>query len=38
MGDAPMKILMVLTSHDRLGDTGKKLGSGSKSSLPLIMY
>ena len=21
-----MKILMVLTSHDRLGDTGKKTG------------
>ena len=26
MGDAPMNILMVLTSHDQLGDTGKKTG------------
>jgi putative intracellular protease/amidase len=26
MKDAPMKILMVLTSHDQLGDTGKKTG------------
>lgn len=25
-GDAPMKILMVLTSHDQLGNTGKKTG------------
>lgn len=25
-GDAPMNILMVLTSHDELGDTGKKTG------------
>ncbi len=26
-----MKILMVLTSHDKLGDTGKKPASGWKS-------
>ena len=38
MGDAPMNVLMVLTSHDQLGDTGKRLGSGSKSLLPLITY
>jgi putative intracellular protease/amidase len=25
-GDDPMKILMVLTSHDQLGETGKKTG------------
>ena len=25
-GDTPMKILIVLTSHDQLGDTGKKTG------------
>jgi hypothetical protein len=24
--EKPMKILMVLTSHDRLGDTGRKTG------------
>ena len=27
-----MKILMVLTSHDKLGNTGAKLASGSKNS------
>jgi len=26
MNNSPMKILMVLTSHDQLGDTGKKTG------------
>ncbi len=26
-----MKILMVLTSHDKLGDTGKKPASGWRS-------
>jgi hypothetical protein len=28
-----MNILMVLTSHDQLGDTGKKLASGWKNLL-----
>ena len=27
-----MKILMVLTSHDELGDTGKRPDFGSKNS------
>lgn len=27
-----MKILIVLTSHDQLGETGKKPDSGSKNS------
>ncbi len=26
MANTPKRILMVLTSHDRLGDTGKKTG------------
>ena len=26
MANTPTRILMVLTSHDRLGDTGKKTG------------
>ena len=31
-----MKILMVLTSHDQLGNTGTQPASGSKSSrLPI---
>jgi hypothetical protein len=29
-----MKILMVLTSHDQLGNTGRKRVSGSMNSLP----
>lgn len=33
-----MKILIVLTSHDQLGDTGKKLVSGWKNSPLLITY
>ncbi len=31
-----MKILMVLTSHDQLGNTGRKTGSGLRSSPPPI--
>lgn len=31
------RILVVLTSHDQLGDTGNKTGFGSKSWQPLIM-
>ena len=29
-----MKVLMVITSHDQLGNTGRKTDSGSKSSQP----
>ena len=33
-----MKILMVLTSHDQLGDSGVKTGFGWKSLPPLTMF
>ena len=33
-----MKILMVLTSHDQLGNTGRPLGSGWKSSLRRTLF
>ena len=34
-----MKILMVLTSHDQLGNTVGRLASGSKSSpLPTLFF
>lgn len=33
-----MKILMVLTSHDQLGNTGRKTGFGLKSSQPLLCF
>ncbi len=33
-----MKILMVLTSHDVLGNTGLKTGFGLKSSRPLTLF
>jgi hypothetical protein len=26
MGEGPMKVLMVLTSHDVLGNTGRRTG------------
>ena len=32
-----MKILMVLTSHDQLGDTGKKTGFWLKNSRHRIL-
>ncbi len=32
-----MKILMVLTSHDRLGNTGRKTGFGWRNSRHRIL-
>lgn len=31
-----MKILMVLTSHDRLGDTGRRTGFSEASARALL--
>jgi hypothetical protein len=31
-----MKILMVLTSHDKLGDTGRKTPTHTRESLELL--
>ena len=33
-----MKVLVVITSHDQLGNTGQKTDSGSKSSQPLTTF
>jgi len=33
-----MKILMVLTSHDILGDTGRKTDSGLKNCAPYFRF